>query len=262
MTKSRGLKISKQKVVLISDIHGSYSELTYMLANIKKDALIIFMGDFIDRGLHSKEVLDLIYSLVSEGKALAIQGNHELDFLNFMSFPETYLFSYLKPSKGGYNTLKSLVGYDFDKNCIDSLYDVVDNIPDKYLDFIESLPTYIEMGDYLFTHAGINPNYKNIADNSKEDLTSIRDKFYNNKLKTKHKVFFGHTPVSKISGGNLNVIWFNEDGNKFGIDGGCGTGNLLIGVKINPLKNKLSVFSVNMSNKKSNFFQHHYKIII
>ena len=77
-----------EKIDIIGDIHGHYAELRKLLDNLgysfKENSLfhqenrkLGFVGDFINRGPQSVEVLDLVKSLHEEGTAVAVLGNHE-----------------------------------------------------------------------------------------------------------------------------------------------------------------------------------------
>lgn len=249
---AKGISIKEQKVFLISDIHGSFKEFEELLKHIPKDCLILFLGDYVDRGANSKKVLYKIMELVKSGKALAIKGNHEELFESFMQYPVDYSRTYLRDNIGGYNTLTSLVDDSIDfkttySNTPKFYNEVAKNINENHnelLEFISNLYTYIEMGDYVFVHAGINPDYVDFKQTSKDDFIWIRDKFHYTKLLHNKKVFFGHTPIPYLQGGTVDVIWYNKSKSKFGIDGGCSFGGKLIGVDLNPFNTTLEIHSV------------------
>jgi len=77
----------KERTLVISDIHGCDEELEVLLQksnyNANKDKLIL-LGDFVDRGLRSKETVTLVRRLVLEQEAVAVQGNHDHRFVNVM----------------------------------------------------------------------------------------------------------------------------------------------------------------------------------
>lgn len=87
---------------IIPDIHGQSAKLDGALAALgwrrsaagwvhpQPDRLIVFLGDFIDRGPDNRAVLNTVRSLIDAGKAKAIIGNHELNALHFhTAHPET-----------------------------------------------------------------------------------------------------------------------------------------------------------------------------
>jgi len=79
-------------IYAIGDIHGSLSELTSLhkkiLANDKfkvKEDLLIYLGDYIDRGLKSKQVIDQIIKLKNKQiKTIHLMGNHEELMIDFL----------------------------------------------------------------------------------------------------------------------------------------------------------------------------------
>jgi hypothetical protein len=78
---------------LIGDIHGYAQELRQLLEKLgycRKGGIyshperrVIFLGDFIDRGPHIREVLEIVRPMVESGSALAVMGNHELNALAY-----------------------------------------------------------------------------------------------------------------------------------------------------------------------------------
>jgi hypothetical protein len=79
---------------LIGDIHGHADALVQLLEKLgydrddqgvfqHPDRKVIFLGDFIDRGLQIRQVLEIVKSMIDHGKALAVMGNHELNALAY-----------------------------------------------------------------------------------------------------------------------------------------------------------------------------------
>lgn len=78
---------------LIGDIHGHADELVQLLETLgyrkrrgtfrHPERQVIFLGDFIDRGPKIRQVLEIVRPMIKEGCALAVIGNHELNFLAF-----------------------------------------------------------------------------------------------------------------------------------------------------------------------------------
>lgn len=67
---------NNKKVVFIGDIHGYADELKEILASYKS-AKFVFLGDYIDRGPKSSEVIKLVSRQLNDGKSVALWGNHE-----------------------------------------------------------------------------------------------------------------------------------------------------------------------------------------
>ncbi|MDF2563716.1 MAG: serine/threonine protein phosphatase [Massilibacillus sp.] len=167
------------RIIAIGDIHGEYEAFIKLLHDVKydyKNDKLILLGDYIDRGKQSKEVLDKVMSLVSNG-AIALLGNHE-DMMIDSFINDNY---HLWHSNGGDKTHKQLN----------------DKIVYKYLHFIKSLPISYELDGFFFCHAGVDFS-KPIKQQSKDDLLWIRDEYIFNKNTTDKVVVSGHTPVQMI----------------------------------------------------------------
>ena len=88
----------KQHWDLIGDIHGRYASLVSLLEELgyepererggfihPEGRKVIFVGDFIDRGSNSLDVVGLAKRMVENGEALAVMGNHEFNFVSYMT---------------------------------------------------------------------------------------------------------------------------------------------------------------------------------
>lgn len=131
--------------IAISDIHGCYltfKKLVRDVIQLTKEDELYLLGDYVDRGSGSKQVLDYIFELQDEGyKVRCLIGNHEEVFLKCIKgigrFPDWLMY-------GGRMTLDSFgVNYP-------------DEIPEKYVQFIENLEYYVEIDNYILVHAGLN----------------------------------------------------------------------------------------------------------
>jgi len=128
----------------ITDIHGCAKTFKKMLAELnfsQKDKLYL-LGDYIDRGPDSKGVLDHILDLQSSGYQVhCLKGNHEEKILlsrHDINQSRNWL------TWGGKETLES---FGVDK---------INDIDNKYLEWMEALPNIIELPDYVLVHAGLN----------------------------------------------------------------------------------------------------------
>ena len=196
------------KIYAIGDIHGSFDRLQELMQKIPIDFArdtLVFIGDYIDRGPASVEVVDYLIDLNKRVPGIIfLKGNHE-DML------EKYLegtdrFTYLL--NGGQNTLDSYLS----KNRQSELYP----IPPDHMSFFKSLRLYYETEAYIFVHAGLRPKVP-LASQETEDLLWIRDKFIYSKYNFGKTVIFGHTPLEKPL----------VESNKIGIDTGAVYGNAL-----------------------------------
>ncbi|MBT7767373.1 MAG: serine/threonine protein phosphatase, partial [Bdellovibrionales bacterium] len=96
-------------IFVISDIHGCDTELKLLLNKLPLEpnkSKIIFLGDYIDRGIESKQVIDTIMELQGMFDVVTLMGNHEEMLINFLQDPlseEAVSFVY----NGGGSTLTS-----------------------------------------------------------------------------------------------------------------------------------------------------------
>ena len=134
----------------IGDIHGNLAALKVLIHKINpsKDDTVVFLGDYIDRGDHSKEVIDFIIDLRKETQVITIRGNHEL--MIEISKVDDYKFD-LWQGYGGFETMLSY-GWDFKSNWVDA-------IPLRHWIFFEDLLPYYENDKFIFVHASV---YKNM----------------------------------------------------------------------------------------------------
>lgn len=190
------------RTLVIGDIHGCINTFNNLLdrVNYSNDDRLILLGDYIDRGKHSFEVIKKIQELQSNNSNVyAIRGNHEDMLLNWY-FSE---FQYDKEnnwdiwkSNGAIETVKS---FRFNKSTIDDV-----------IDWIVDLPVYVEGKKNIFVHAGIGKE-DNLNEMSEYDFIWSRKFYSGNKIGK--NVVFGHTPVE-------NPI-FDLDYKLIGIDTGC-----------------------------------------
>ena len=201
------------KIFAVGDIHGSFDQLEALMKKIPIDLArdtLLFIGDYIDRGPASIEVVDYLIDLKKRFPEIVfLKGNHE-DML------EKYLdgtdrFTYLL--NGGQNTLD---GY-LSRNLQSERYP----IPEEHLQFFRALKLYHETEAYIFVHAGLRPKVP-LASQEAEDMLWIRDKFIYSKYDFGKTVVFGHTPLEKPL----------VETNKIGIDTGAVYGNALTCVQL------------------------------
>jgi len=193
----------------IGDIHGCVNTLENLLTAIKlnKNDSIYFLGDYIDRGMHSKLVIDNILNLKNKGYNITcLKGNHEQMFIESESDDDYYL--HWLNFCGGKQTLQSfgIVNYS--------------ELEKKYINFFKTLQYYAQLGEYIFVHAGLNFNNQDLFEDKNAMLWSrpftiqINYKFLGNQY-----VIHGHTPQSK----NDTLIQLKniETTRMVNIDNGC-----------------------------------------
>ena len=129
---------------VVADIHGCAATFAALLAqlDVQRCDTLYLLGDYVDRGPHSKLVLDRILALQADGYALRpLRGNHEQLLLDALDDHEVLI---LWKENGGCSTLQDF-GVTHPAE-----------IPQHYLDFLASLPLLHRLDDYLLVHAGLD----------------------------------------------------------------------------------------------------------
>jgi serine/threonine protein phosphatase 1 len=192
------------RVYAIGDIHGRADLLERIHSVILDDIadaapetklILIYLGDYVDRGMHSKEVIDLLVNHPLEPfEIVHLMGNHDEKMLNFV---ETKNPNPTWMSVGGDTTVYSY-GVRVPKDILTSIrFDHIQNqlrekLPMSHFKFLRNLvPSYL-IGDYFFTHAGINPD-RAIDDQLNGDLIWGKKSFLSSNLNFGKTIVHGHT---------------------------------------------------------------------
>lgn len=210
LTNSRGVSTPLgEAIYAVGDVHGQLPLLEKLLAKIEEDRnrlpsdikpVIVFLGDYIDRGLQSKQVIDLLLSdRLKTFETVFIAGNHEDALLTFTSDPD---FGARWAEFGGGETLFSY-GVNPPRQSF-SDPDAWTNtwrafrsaLPSQHLEFFSSLQPYHIRGDYIFVHAGLRPGVP-VANQDPQDMMWIRDRFLKDKSTFSKLVVHGHTPTAQ-----------------------------------------------------------------
>jgi serine/threonine protein phosphatase 1 len=204
----------------VGDIHGRLDLLERLLAMIELDvelrparnSLLVFLGDLIDRGPDSREVLERLRTYRHQRlRTHFLAGNHEEVLLRLLAGERGILDSWLK--YGGGECLRS---YGVDPVPLVGLKEraalaiVKRAIPTSHADFVAGFADTLKLGDYLFVHAGIRPGV-DLSLQSQTDLRWIRSPFLDCANDHGVLVVHGHT----ISEG------VDERSNRIGIDTGA-----------------------------------------
>lgn len=204
----------------MSDIHGYYSCLRQVLARIlplrPADQLII-LGDYVDRGPQGYEVIETLADLSKKypNQVITLTGNHEILFLASVGILDTYTppgsptYAQVWLSNGGVDTVRSYclkAGVQDWKSF--PLHRMAGIIPEKHKEFLLNTQRYHETEDYIFVHAGCDPN---IPLDKQTDDTLFWDRslynFVRKSIKNKTKI-----PWSKVvvTGHNYTGPIFHE----------------------------------------------------
>ncbi|MDO6413694.1 metallophosphoesterase [Sphingomonas sp. BIUV-7] len=192
-----------ERVYAIGDIHGRLDLLNDLLGLIDLDdeqrgaarTTLILLGDLVDRGQHSASVVERALRLQAAGDRFhAIKGNHEEVMLGALAGDEAAMRLFLRI--GGIQTLESYgVGLDDlpSGEEIETLIQRMQSaVPREHAAYLAGMEDKVEMGDYLFVHAGIRPGVA-IADQDPVEQRWIRDAFLDHKGGHGVMVVHGHS---------------------------------------------------------------------
>lgn len=194
------------RVYAIGDIHGRSDLLDIMHGKIAADlekapapqAVLVYLGDYIDRGPDSCGVLERLSAGAPGGiSSLLLKGNHEEMLLRFLADPSIGL---QWRQLGGMETILS---YKVDVNAalarggLEALaVDFRQKVPARHIELLQSLKPCAAIGDYFFCHAGVRPGVP-LERQREEDLLWIREPFLQSGEDFGKVVVHGHSPVAE-----------------------------------------------------------------
>ena len=192
------------RIYAIGDIHGRADLLAVLLATIVKDresagrdCSLIFLGDYVDRGPESRQVIERLLAPPPGFKVCYLRGNHDHVPLSFLGDPTRYRFW---REYGGEETLLSYgvapPRSDDEKELREASDRFRQALPAHHFAFLNALELSVQIGDYYFVHAGVRPGIpldRQIA----EDQMWIRDDFLSSSKPFGATIVHGHTPTEK-----------------------------------------------------------------
>ncbi len=208
------------RVYAVGDIHGRLDLLEDLLARIEADeagrpdatTLILFLGDLIDRGPASNQVVERVRTLERSGtRVVHLSGNHEEVLLRLLRGEGELVQDWLR--FGGAECAKS---YGIDVALLKSrgpdeaVRLLRQGIPAEHQAFLRDSSDTMRVGDYLFVHAGVRPGVA-LADQTQADLRWIREPFLNHDGDHGFVVVHGHTIAEEV----------DVRSNRIGIDTGA-----------------------------------------
>lgn len=171
--------------IFVGDVHGHYDGLMRLLAMIALTAedTLHFVGDLIDRGPKSSQVVEF----VRQNNHPCVLGNHEHLLIN--AFPDehsdmgafqSWLHSGGQPTLTSYPNTEALL---------------------EHVEWLKTLPLYLDLGDVLLVHAGLNPQ-KSLIQQTQMDLCWIREAFhsYDQPIFADKRIITGHTITFTLPG--------------------------------------------------------------
>jgi serine/threonine protein phosphatase 1 len=197
-----------QRIYAIGDIHGRADLLAQLDRKIGEDAAtappgtkktIVYLGDYVDRGLDSKGVIDrFLTAPLEDFESIHLKGNHEdilLGFLEDISIGPGWF------DIGGDATVLSYgvripAGLSSAQRFEHVWKELRTRIPPTHLSFLSNLQLMHQSGDYVFVHAGIKPGVP-LEKQESNDLMWIRDEFLDSRQDHGKVVVHGHKPTKQ-----------------------------------------------------------------
>lgn len=192
-----------ERVYCVGDIHGQVELLRQLHQQIAQDAAaysgikkLIYLGDYVDRGLQSKAVIDeLLQNPLPGFENIYLRGNHEQVFLDFIQGEKEVLKPWL--AFGGQATLVSygVLMTKIPTSEADYLglqTQLRARVPEDHLRFLQRTQSHYHCGNYYFVHAGIDPRLK-LAEQCLEAQLWIRDEFIRSRKCFEKIIVHGHT---------------------------------------------------------------------
>jgi serine/threonine protein phosphatase 1 len=161
--------------------------------------IVVFLGDYIDRGPHSARVLDFLLSRPRGFERRFLMGNHEQAMLAFLAAPIGNR-GWLR--HGGQETLASYgvapppaIGAE-EEQLVACAEELKQRLPDLHVKFLAGLERYVQLGDYVFVHAGVDAG-RPLEQQTDLDLFWSRQRFLADRRPFPQRIVHGHTPVDE-----------------------------------------------------------------
>jgi serine/threonine protein phosphatase 1 len=154
------------RYVAIGDVHGCKDRLERLLVKLDVYANhnLVFLGDYVDVGPDAKGVIQLLIDLVQNRPfTRVLAGNHELEMLAYIESGDFVRYA----KRGGLATIRSYCG----QVTGDVHAAFCKAVPDEHTQFLRSLETFYETNDFLFSHAGYDP--ESPLDRSLQSTTTV-----------------------------------------------------------------------------------------
>ncbi len=225
---------------IISDIHGMYPQFEQMLENWDRDSQLVILGDLIDRGMYSREVVQEAMALKEQYKeqVVVLKGNHEDMLIYFvdgkMKDPTLFL------ENGGRECLKSFIP-NSEELSIEQCIDILNSEFAEEMQFLRQAKRFYQTGRLLITHAGFEAAKEHWQETAEESFLWIR-KHYEKPNQTGLVNIFGHTPTRNLH--QTDEIWVSPCGTYYGIDGGAAYGGQLNALHITDSGDVLNMYVV------------------
>jgi serine/threonine protein phosphatase 1 len=203
------------RIYAIGDVHGRLDLLREMFSAIDdslathpiENAVQVLVGDYIDRGPNSRQVIDSLITRAKQHTMVYLKGNHESYAVQFLADPS--VLSEWKQVGG----MSTLVSYGLRPRTQDDPQTRQEiaaafrtALPDSHRRFLQSLRLTYSCGDFFFTHAGVRPGIP-LVEQREQDLLWIRDDFLLHEEDFGKIIVHGHTPAKTpdIRSNRINI---------------------------------------------------------
>jgi serine/threonine protein phosphatase 1 len=186
-----------QRVYAIGDIHGCLDRLVALHEMIAEDmaarpvahATLVHLGDYVDRGADSAQVIDWLINQppVPADTFINLMGNHEFMMLSALAGADKEAPGHWLTNGGADSLLSWGISRAVPAN------EWASRIPRQHLLFLRDLEISRHIGPYLFVHAGIRPGVK-LDKQSRQDMMWIREPFLSSRADHGAVIVHGHTP--------------------------------------------------------------------
>ncbi len=200
--------LENTRIYAIGDIHGCHDLLKTLLDQIAAHDLtrpriatkiLVFLGDYVDRGENSKAVIDILLDACPQGyDTVFLKGNHEemlLNARNDQAAADFWLRNGGRQTLASYGIPAAINHNEFSKELL--IEEFNQRLPQEHLSFLRNLQLSFECGDYFFAHAGIHPD-KPLDQQNERHLLWIRDRFLFSEEDFGKVIIHGHTPARDV----------------------------------------------------------------
>jgi serine/threonine protein phosphatase 1 len=201
----------------VGDVHGHKNKLRQLIGMIEQDAaaspeaekILVFLGDYVDRGPDSKGVVDyLLLSLPAGFTTVFLRGNHEEVAMQILDGETSLIESWMQ--FGGSACLASYGVNPFRPHILETpealRQEFAQQVPASHREFFENTVFSFTCGDYFFAHAGVKPDVP-LEKQRHEDLMWIRHEFLVSKQDHGKIIVHGHTiePEPDIQSNRIGI---------------------------------------------------------
>ena len=212
--------------IVFGDVHGHYDEMMALYEKVKDEwgaspvrDTFVFIGDYVDGGNKSRKVINQLMRWESVfSHWIFLYGNHEDMLKNAYYTPHQFHPNFnLWYDQGGKATLMSYLTKTEQRDMFRSR-DIQRHLDKKHLDWIMNLKKYHETEDYIFVHAGVNPDTWNgdMSKQSEQEMIWMRQPFIDSQKDFGKKIIFGHTtfrePLVMRNKIGIDTFFLNDNG--------------------------------------------------